>query len=342
MTLESNMAPSEPNDYIQASVVIAMFNEYTNIARCLNAVLSQDLPADEYEVIVVDNASTDGSRELVQEKYPAVRLLALDANYGFVGGSNRGAEQARGTWVVFLNADTRVEGDWLRQLLAVAESQPGIGAVHAAQEMVWTANEDADGDLVVPDICRWGFVRYKSVRRSDAPFPTLHVSGASAMIRRSWILENLPVFDESFFIYAEDRDVGLRLNGEGYRVMAVPRAVIRHYQGKSAISGWKALRKARLAMRNGWRAYFKNLYVTEFLLYAPAVWLGSVLKPWEFPEPALRQLAEGLGLLFLSAVYFPAALWHYAFHPEDRRRVLSRRTRAPGWMLARLLGLRQL
>ena len=327
----------------RASIVIVMHNEAHQIGRCLDAALRQDMPAGSYEVIVVDNLSTDGGATLVRRDYPHVRLLALDANYGFAAGNNRGARLARGEWVIFLNADTEVEPDWLRQMFAAADGDPQAIAVHAAQIYPWAqAASAAEPVLMTSDLCGWGFVRYYRVRRTDAPFPTLFVSGATAMVRRAWLEEAGDAFDETFFIYAEDRDLGLRANAQGYHVLAVPAAVMRHNQRNTLGNTSKAWRMARLVARNGWRAYLKNTYVTEFLLYAPAVCLGSLLKPWEFPGSLPRRLAAGLGLATLTVVYLPAALWHYARHPETRRQTLALRRRPWGWMLGLLLRLKGL
>jgi len=326
---------------ITASVVVVMHDEAHQIERCLDAVLRQDMPAGSYEVIVADNASTDASAEIVRRSYPQVQLLALDANYGFAAGNNRAARRARGAWVVFLNADTEVEPDWLRQLLAAVAGDPQAVAAHAAQIYPW-AQAAGEPTLMTSDLCRWGFVRYYPLRRTDAPFPTLFVSGATAMVRRDWLEEAGDAFDESFFIYAEDRDLGLRANAQGYHVLAVPAAVMRHYQRNTLANTRRAWRMARLVSRNGWRAYLKNMYLTEFLLYAPAVCLGSLLKPWEFPGSLPRRLAAGLGLFALTAAYLPAALWHHARHPQTRRRTLALRRRPWGWMLGQLLRLRGL
>ena len=91
------------------------------------------------------------------------------------------------------------------------------------------------------------------------------------------------------------------------------------------------------AARNGWRAYLKNMYMSEFLLYAPVVCIGSLLKPWVFPGSVARRLLAGLGLFALTLLYLPAALWHYAVHPESRRINLARRVRPRWWMLKQLL-----
>lgn len=324
----------------RASVVIVTHNNREHIPRCLDAVLRQNMPAGDYEVIVVDNASTDGGAELIRRRYPHVKLLSLEANYGFAAGNNRGARLARGEWIVFLNADTEVEPDWLSQLLRVAESRPDIGAVHAAQRLDWASSQRGQGDrLLVPDLCPWGFVRYFPVRPEDAPFPTLLVSGATAMVRRAWLEEVGDAFDATFFMYAEDRDLGLRLNAQGFSVWAVPAAIVRHYQSNVLENTSKATRVVRMAARNGWRAYLKNMYLTEFLLYAPIVCIGSLLKPWEFPGSFVRRLLAGLGLFALTVAYLPATLWHYARHPESRRQALARRVRPWGWLLGRLLRL---
>ena len=335
------MSAHGPAGGVRASVVIVMRNEAHQIQRCLDAVLAQDLPAGAYEIIVVDNASTDASRELTLRYAPRVRLVPLDDNYGFARGNNQGARRARGEWIVFLNADTEVEPAWLAQMLAAAEGQPDVAAVHAAQIYPWGQRAgDSESRLLFSDVCRWGFVRYYPVRRDAAPVETLFVSGATAMVRRAWLEEAGDAFDETFFIYAEDRDLGLRANAQGYRIMMTPAAVMRHYQRNTLENTRKAWRMARLVARNGWRSYLKNMYLTEFLLFAPFVCVGCLLKPWEFPGSLPRRLAAGLGLLILTLLYFPAALWHYAIHPETRRAALARRRRPWGWLLRRLVNPR--
>jgi GT2 family glycosyltransferase len=335
------MTTHEPAGRPRASVVIVMRNEAHQIERCLDAVLAQQMPADAYEVIVVDNASADASRELVARYAPRVRLLPLDANYGFARGNNLGARQARGDWLIFLNADTEVEPEWLPQMLAAGDANPDVALLHAAQIYPWGQRAGAsEPRRLFSDLCRWGFVRYYPAPRDAAPIETLFVSGATATVRRAWLEEAGDAFDETFFIYAEDRDLGLRANVQGQRVLLAPAAVMRHYQRNTLENTRKAWRMARLVARNGWRAYLKNMYLTEFLLFIPFVLVGCLLKPFEFPGALPRRLAAGLGLLALTLLYLPAALWHYAAHPEMRRAALARRRRPWGWLLRRLVASR--
>ena len=97
-----------------------------------------------------------------------------------------------------------------------------------------------------------------------------------------------------------------------------------------------AWRKARLAARNGWRAYLKNMHLTEFLIYAPVVCAGSFWKPWELSGSLAQRFLAGLGLVALTIAYLPATLWYYATNPTPRRRTLQQRTRPWGWIFGRL------
>jgi hypothetical protein len=97
----------------RVSVVVLGFNEKRYLENCLSAVLDQDFPREQYEVLFVDNASSDGSSMWVKEHFPDVEVVRLEQNLGFGGGNNRGAEQAQGDLVAFLNADTVVHRGWL-------------------------------------------------------------------------------------------------------------------------------------------------------------------------------------------------------------------------------------
>jgi len=326
-----------PSPCPRVSILVLMHNDQHQAQRCLDACLQQSVPTDQYEVVVIDNGSHDGTLELVRERYPGVRLVELGANYGFAAGNNRGMPYAAGEWVIFLNSDTEVAPDWLAQLLAASDGRPDVAGLHAAQVMDWSKASRRTGGLpVIPEICRWGYVEYRKVRQDQEPFATLHISGATAMVRCACLPAIHPVFDESFFMYAEDLDLGLRLNMGGYHVLAVPRSVVVHHQRNVLLNAAQAWRKARLASRNGWRACLNNMYLTEVLLYFPVIVAGSFMKPWQFPGRLGRHLVAGLGLMTMTLVYFPLELWRAWRYPEARRRALGARTRPWGWPLRRL------
>jgi glycosyltransferase involved in cell wall biosynthesis len=324
---------------LRASIIIPMYNASAYIAGCLDSLLHQTVPRDAYEVIVVDDASTDGSAELVRARYPGVRLIQTPANLGFAGAANLGAREARGKWVVFLNADTRLVPDWLEHLLAVAESDARIGGVQAVQIFQWRRPRGTHEETpYYLDLCPWGFTRYYPAGGRSDPIPTMFLSGAGCAVRREWLEQYGPPFDPLFYMYGEDRDLALRLIVQGYRIYAVPQARMWHDHPNPLINPVAGLHKANLAARNGWLAYLKNMYLAEFLAYVPALLAGSFLRAWEFPGPLWRRLAAGLGYFLLTLVYLVPALWFYLVrHAAERRQNLRRRTQPAGWLLRMLL-----
>lgn len=323
---------------MRASIIIPMYNAGDYIVGCLESVLHQTISPAEYEVIVVDDASTDGSADLVQEQYPGVRLMRAPENLGYAPACNLGAGEAKGQWVVFLNADTRLAPDWLEQLLTAAERDAGIGAVQSVQIYPWRRPNGATEEVpYYLDLCPWGFTRYYPAAGASHPIPTIFLSGAGCMVRRAWLEQNWPPFDPLYRMYGEDRDLGLRIVTQGYRIYAVPAARLWHDHPNPLEHPVVGLRKANLTARNGWLAYLKNMYLLEFLLYVPVALAGGFLRAWEFPGALWRRLAAGLGYSLLTLIYLPRAFWFYLVrHRKMRRQNLRRRTRPAGWLLKQL------
>lgn len=323
---------SEPS--LRASLIIPMFNGKGYIDACLQAVLHQTVSLQEYEIIVVDDASTDGGGAYIRAAYPQVQVVTLERNQGFANAANVGAKMARGGWTIFLNMDTRAAPDWLERLLDAAESDADVGGVAGTQRFPW---RDPERRYLL-DICRWGFVRYYPVDAGAPPRPILFLSGANCAVRTAWIRENWPPFAPEFYSYSDDRDLSLRLAAQGCSLLGVPGAVVWHDHPnpvRNVDVGWQ---KGRWAARNGWRAYLRNMYLTEFLPFVPFVLIGSFLRAWEFPAPFGRRLAAGGGFFLLTLAYLPAASWYYLVrHPEERREILRRRTRPRGWLFRQLI-----
>ncbi len=114
---------------VRVSVIVVNFNGLRHLGPCLESLRQQEFPRDEYEVFVVDNASTDGSTDLMRSKYGWVRLLAQPSNLGFAGGCNVGIRAARGEFVALLNNDAIAARDWLQQLVGASHQAPDIGGV---------------------------------------------------------------------------------------------------------------------------------------------------------------------------------------------------------------------
>lgn len=217
---------------LSASVIIANWNGAAHLRVCLDALRLQTQP--DFEIIVVDNGSNDGSPEMVKQEYPEVRLLALEENYGFVIACNRGAELARGEVLVMLNNDTEPEPGWLAALCRALAEHPEAGA--AASKLLLFDRRDtlhSAGDTLGPDFMPqnrgvWEIDRGQYDRQSWVFGPC---GGAAAYRREVW--EPLGGFDERLFMYLEDVDLAWRMQRAGWKTVFAPAARVYHHLSAS-------------------------------------------------------------------------------------------------------------
>lgn len=213
------------------SIVILNHNGKRFLEDCLSSVFNINYPHERFEVILVDNASTDDSVGFVEEKYPLVKVLALDANYGFASGNNKGIKLAKGEIFAFLNNDTVVDGNWLNRLVQPIENAK---ADICGSKIVFMKNPDAvqysGGYLHL--IGGAIFVPFHRVVLGQSYYLVGSVSGASFAIRRD-VFEDLEGFDDDFFMYAEEGDLCLRALVSGYKIAYSPFSITYHYGGGS-------------------------------------------------------------------------------------------------------------
>lgn len=325
-----------------ASVIVLGYNGRRYLEACLGALLDQDMPPGEYEILYVDNGSRDGSLALVQERFPGIRTLALDHNYGYAEGNNIGCRHTSGRFIVFLNQDTVPHRSWLRELVAALEEPPGAMAGHANIIQPWYAEfAGLPGREMVQagytaEVCRLGYIRYRRVENASQPLPTLFLHGVSIIIRRELLDHIGYAFDPDFFAYAEDLDLGLRVNAAGYRTVMAPRAVVYHLHTLDAGFSVAAARKTVLIIRNRLLAFYKCMTWPEFLVAGALVSIGSPLNVTEFGLRGARAWLYALALVPATAAAAVAALLNFPRLAERRREVL--RTRQGG----RFWGLRAL
>jgi hypothetical protein len=239
---------------MRLSVIVVSYGVRDLLARCL-ASLTRPEDGPVIDVIVVDNASPDGSAALVREQYPGVRLLALERNAGFGVAANAGARLAEGDLLFFLNPDTEVPAGSLPCIAPALESRPDAVAVGFRQI-------DAHGQLQLSLGLAPGFlteiVRRTVQRRLDRGSPWLAaaldkllssplavpwVSGATLLLRRA-DFERIGGFDERFFLYFEDIDLCLRLCAQGGRIYYDPTVTLVHHRGRSAAGARDLARRA--------------------------------------------------------------------------------------------------
>lgn len=276
------------------SVIILNWNTQELLEKCLRS-LQCPQPGLDFEVIVVDNASEDRSREMVRELFPEVILIGNPINVGFGAGNNKALPTAKGRYVLFLNSDTVVQEGALAGLVRYTDANPDIGI--AGPKLL-----NGDGSLQYS--CRrypnlgTGFFRNTPLGRlfpknrfntdylmtdwdHNTPRDVEWVSGAALMMRRS-LLDEIGSFDEEFYMYCEDVDLCWRANhtprkeGGLWRVAYFPDSIIYHLIGKS--SDKVPTRMTYEFHRSQWLFYKKHYRATTPWYLRPLIPLGIWLR----------------------------------------------------------------
>lgn len=248
------------------SVVIVNFNGAAFLQGAIDSLKAQT--HRNFEVILIDNGSTDGSLDALDtEGLPALTLIREDANHGFARGNNLAAAQAKGTWLALLNPDARASPSWLAALKRAATTYPETRTFASAQFLLDNPDTlDGAGDayLLFGFPWRGGFGR----AAGELPGPGFCFSacGASAVYERNLFL-SVGGFDERFFCYCEDVDLGFRLQLMGEDCRFVPDAAVEH--AGSAISGRESEFSTYHGTRNRIWAYAKNMPLGLILLTLP-------------------------------------------------------------------------
>jgi len=246
---------SAPLNFVTIRVVVVNWNRRELLGACLDSLARQTHKS--FEVVVVDNGSTDGSAELVSgliASYPVpLRLIANATNRGFCAANNQGFEAPGGPgsapYFALLNNDAEADPGWLDALEQTVRSAPQIGMV-ASKILVWEdpAVIDKCGHLIYPDGQNRGRGSGEIDRgQFDRIEETLWPDGCAALYRRA-MLDEIGGFDEDLFAYADDAELGLRGRIAGWTCLYTPHAVVRHHRG--ATLGLGSARRLTLIERN--------------------------------------------------------------------------------------------
>ncbi|MCP3678291.1 MAG: glycosyltransferase family 2 protein [Deltaproteobacteria bacterium] len=240
------------------SVIIVNWNGLKFLKGCLRTLLLQSF--SDFETIVVDNGSVDGSVAFIRDSYLTVKVIENSENRGFATANNQGLGVARGRYVAFLNNDTEVDREWLSNLAVSAESSPPDVGMWAPKILSLDdrATIDSVGGLLISTCCiakgRGRGERDKG--QYDGVSYVFIPSACSAMYRREMI-DDVGGFDEEFFAYCEDTDLGMRARLRGWKTCSVPKAVVYHHY--SGTAGRYSPTKAFLVERNHIWVAVKNL-----------------------------------------------------------------------------------
>lgn len=273
------------------TVVIPNYNGIEYLKNCIDSLLKGTRVP---KIIVVDNGSTDGSRELIETGYPQIRLILFSENKGFDAAVNAGIRAADTGYVFLLNNDTVVDKACVEELENAMEGRDRLFCAGAKMiNMRFPEKIDDAGDFYCA--LGWAFARGKDKDASGYQKPGRIFSAcAGAALYRRELFETIGYFDEEHFAYLEDIDIGYRANIMGYRSEYAPKAVVYH-----AGSGFSGSRhnpfKVDLTARNSIYLIYKNMPVLQILLNLPFLLAGYLIKFLFF-------LKKGMGRVYLRGI----------------------------------------
>ena len=240
------------------------YNGLRHLETCFTSLLALDYPKDRLELMLVDNGSTDGSLDFMRGRFPSVRLVETGSNLGFAAGNDYGAERATGEYVAFLNNDTRVEPNWLRELVNSLLAGEEQGVVCTSSLMLDWDGKTIDFYSGAVNFHGFGFqpsygLPVDAVR--PEPRELLFACGGSMLIKRDVFL-HVGGFDPDYFAFFEDVDLGWRLWLLGHRITLTPSAITYHRHHGTATG---------LAAHHRWQViYERNALYTIYKNYEQA------------------------------------------------------------------------
>ncbi len=276
---------------MKTTVIIPNYNGIDFLKNCLESATKSAVPAS---IIVVDNGSSDESREWVKENCPEAQLIAFPENRGFCAAVNAGILAARTPYVFLLNNDTTIEPDCIGRLESAMESADGIFSVGAKMlSMREPELVDTAGDLYSAFGWAYAVGKGKESARYRKRRAVFSNCGGAVLYRKDY-LERTGLFDENHFAYLEDVDLGYRARILGYRNVVEPAAVVYHAGSGFSGSRYNAFKIAHSSRNNVYLIY-KNMPLLQLLINAPFLLAGFGIKYLFFVKKGFGKLyREGL------------------------------------------------
>ncbi len=278
----------------KATVIIPNYNGLRFMGICMDALERQT--CRDFEILVVDNGSTDGSVEWLRQQ--GIPSIFLPENTGFSGAVNAGIRAAKTPYVILLNNDTEVQPDFVGELLAAIGRSKRIFAVSSRMvQMYHRELMDDAGDMY--SLMGWAYQRGvgRSSRGYNRPVEVFSACAGAAIYRRA-VFDEIGLFDEMHFAYLEDIDVCYRAKIHGYHVRYCPTAVVYHVGSGTSGSKYNPF-KVRLAARNSIYLNYKNMPLLQLLVNFPLIGAGIAVKygffrKLGFGKEYLEGIREGL------------------------------------------------
>ena len=277
---------------MKVTIIIPNYNGKHFMEPCLQSLSEQT--CRDFKVLVVDNASSDGSLEYMSEHYPDIEVISLKKNYGFSKAVNVGIEHSTTPYVILLNNDTTVDTHYVEEMIKAIEKSPHIFSVSSKMiQMYHPELIDSAGDLYT--LMGWGVCRgtgrpVSNYTKADQIFTAC----AGAAIYRREVFDEIGYFDEMHFAYLEDLDVGYRARIAGYDNIYCPTAMVYHVGSGTSGSKYNPF-KVKLAARNNIYLNYKNMPLLQLAVNLVPILLGMGLKYMFFKKKGFgRDYAAGV------------------------------------------------
>ncbi|MBQ4001259.1 MAG: glycosyltransferase family 2 protein, partial [Lachnospiraceae bacterium] len=262
----------------KTTVVIPNWNGMAYLKNCMDSLEKQD--DRDFETLVIDNASKDGSVAFLRENYPWARVEVMPENLGFAGGVNEGIRRTKTPYVLLLNNDVEVEPHFVKALTDAIDRDPKVFSV--SSKMIKFRERhllDDAGD-------RYTVIGWQAQRGTALPVTRKHYNRpaavfsacAGAAIYRLSVLQEIGAFDPAHFAYLEDIDLGWRARIYGYKNMYEPSAVVYHVGSASSGAVTYSDFKVRISARNSQYIVYKNMPAFQRFLCAFPMWIGRKVK----------------------------------------------------------------
>jgi GT2 family glycosyltransferase len=300
------------------SVIIPNWNGRKFLAECIDSLKEQTFR--DFETILVDNGSTDGSAELAEERYSGfLRIIRNSNNLGFTGGNNIGIQAARGEFIVLLNNDTWTEPTWLEELVKAIGPDPRVGMWASKVYSYFQRDQiEAVGELIYWDGLNRARGQYEQDRgqyeeKEEIFFPP----GCGGMYRKR-VFDEVGLFDEDFFAYGDDAEIGIRARMAGWRCFYVPKAILYH-KNSGSTAPYSPLKAFYVERNRFWitvkyfpmsllfLSLFFTIYRFGFQAYGVLTHQGAAGKFTEIYSPfrlmGILLKAYGSGFLYLPRMW---------------------------------------
>lgn len=307
------------------SIIVINWNAGDVVTRCLAALERQTQPYR--ELIVFDNASTDSSVSQVEKQFPRARVIRSAVNLGFAAGCNAAVRYATGKWIAILNPDAFPTANWLAQLMVAVQTYPDIACFGSVMISARRADVlDGIGDVYHVSGRVWRAGKGESVASAPREIRQIFSPCAAAALYEREAFLSVGGFDESYFCYLEDVDLGFRLRLRGHECICIPSAIVYH-MGSATTGGQHSEFSVYHGHRNLVWTYVKNMPGVLFWVYLPLHILLNV-------GSVIYLASRGQGTVAVRAKWdairgLPRAL-------RQRRQIQSSR-RVSAWELRRVM-----